>query len=175
LRLGHRETVDFGFYTPDEGFDRPEPLCDALAVAGDLVVTRTAPGTLLGTLGGVNVSFFRYRYDRIDPLDPLLGSVRIAGLRDLAAMKAIAVSQRGLRRDFIDLFFLLRAGLRLDEILRWAREKYCDVAYSEYHLRRALVYFDDADAHPMPKMRLPVEWDGVRRAIAREVAALPPL
>lgn len=171
LRLGHRETEDFDFYAP--AFDDPAPLAEALARAGHLAITKTADGTLIGMLGGVKVSFFRYRYDLLDPVEPLRGAVHLAGMRDLAAMKMIAIGQRGLRRDFVDIHALLRAGFSLREMLDWTRMKYRDLSISEYHLRRSLTYFDDAEAQPMPRMRLPVAWEEVRRTIEREVAALP--
>jgi hypothetical protein len=33
---------------------------------------------------------------------------KVAGILDIAAMKVIAVCQRGTKRDFIDLYFLLQ-------------------------------------------------------------------
>ena len=42
----------------------------------------------------------------------------VAGMRDLAVMKLVALSQRGLRRDFWDLYAILQSGMSLPEIAR---------------------------------------------------------
>jgi len=61
----------------------------------------------------------------LDPLRefPEFPGLRVAGLRDLAASKAEALADRGALRDFIDVYFLVRSGLRLSDILRWAAER----------------------------------------------------
>ena len=87
-------------------------------------------------------------------------------------MKAIAIGGRGSRKDFVDLYFFLQAGGSLDGILSLVRRRFQDVDYNEYHLLKSLVYFEDAESEPMPKMIRDVEWETIRGAIVAEVRRL---
>jgi len=64
-------------------------------------------GTLNATLAGTLVSFFIYPYSLLESLHTLQG-VQVAGLLDLALMKLAAISQRGAKRDFVDLYQICR-------------------------------------------------------------------
>lgn len=55
-------------------------------------------------------------------------------------MKVGALVQRGKRRDFLDLFYLLHK-FSLEEILKFTLKKY--PGYQEMLVLRALIFFDD--------------------------------
>jgi hypothetical protein len=65
---------------------------------------------------------------------------------DIAAMKLVAVSQRGVRKAFHDLVALDRNGVDLDSMLEAYRRRFRvgDVT----HVLRALTWFDDAEGEP---------------------------
>jgi hypothetical protein len=172
LYLGHRRSVDLDWFLA-------EPLGDPLALARDLqsagvpfTTERTARGTLHGRVLGVRISFLEFRYPLLDPLLawPEMGC-NLAALRDLACMKLSAIAQRGSKKDFIDLYALLRSGLPLLGMLQDYREKFSVADLG--HLRYALAYFDDADKERLPKMLWPVRWREIRREIQAAVRALP--
>jgi predicted nucleotidyltransferase component of viral defense system len=69
-----------------------------------------------------------------------------ASLEDIAPMKAVAISQRGSARDFIDLYFLLKkTNYNFADILEFVLNKYDLQKEYEYHLKTSFVYFDDAE------------------------------
>ncbi|MBP1656791.1 MAG: hypothetical protein H6Q31_1392 [Bacteroidetes bacterium] len=85
-------------------------------------------------------------------------------------MKISAVAQRGARKDFVDVFALLKFGMPLESILSLYRRKY---AVTEiFHLLRSLVYFDVAESERMPRMLLNVTWSAVKSTLRREVQRL---
>jgi hypothetical protein len=131
----------------------------------------TRRSTLYGTVRGVRVSFFQFRYRLLVPLVfwPEAGC-QLAALEDLACMKLSAISQRGSRKDFVDLFALGRHGFSLQQMLGWYREKFevDDVA----HLLYALVYFDDADAEPRPSMIWKVSWREVKTTLREWIQSI---
>ncbi len=49
----------------------------------------------------------------------------MAGIKDIAAMKLSAITGRGTKKDFVDLYFLLRQ-YELKEILGFYNEKFSD-------------------------------------------------
>jgi len=70
----------------------------------------------------------------------------LASLKDLEAMKAIAIVQRGTAKDFVDLYHLLiKTGHSFSELLKNVIKKYSLEKRYEYHLKTSLIYFDDAD------------------------------
>jgi hypothetical protein len=164
LWLGHRRSVDFDWFTP-------EPLGDPLLFARQLQqdlpfhVGTVARGTLHGTLYGVRLTFLEYRYRLLEPPTPWPEQAcELASLRDLACMKLSAISQRGAKKDFLDLHALGTAGgLDLPGMLADYREKYetRDIA----HVLYALTYFDDAERERTPAMFWPVRWPEVRETI----------
>jgi hypothetical protein len=87
----------------------------------------------------------------------------VAGLRDLAAMKLATVAGRGLRRDFWDLYEILRSGLSIEEAARVYRTRFGRGEGDLYHVARALAYFEDAEAEPvLPKGMTPALWRRIK-------------
>ncbi len=169
LYLGHRISVDLDFFGL-ESFD-VEELAWRLADLGRFRLESFAPDTLLGFFEDVRISFFRYRYPLVDEPVTVLDTL-VVGLGDLAAMKIEAIGQRGSRRDFIDLYFICRSRMTLAEALEWHRRKFAGLNINVMHLIRALVYFEDAEADPMPEMLRLVSWPDVRRFFEQETQAL---
>jgi hypothetical protein len=76
----------------------------------------------------------------------------IADWRDIAAMKLVALSQRGTKKDFVDLFFLLRDKLTLADFKTLVEQKFTGIRYNWTHIIRSLGYFEEAENDPMPLM-----------------------
>jgi hypothetical protein len=92
--------------------------------------------------------------------------------QDIAAMKLEAIAGRGSRKDFVDLFVLIRAGLTLEDVFQLFDRKYGTGRTERYHRLRALSYFEDAEREPMPEMLVPLEWSEVRTFFEREAKRL---
>jgi hypothetical protein len=170
LHLGHRVSVDLDFFTRQDHYEA-EPLVQHLQAIAHLDVQQQSRGTLVGRLGGVRISFFVYPYPLLEEPVELEGC-RVAQLLDIALMKLIAISQRGTKRDFVDLFFICQHGYALGELLRQIPLKYVTVSYPSYHLLRALVYFADAEKDESPQMLAPFEWDQAKRFFEAQVKRL---
>ena len=169
LHLGHRVSIDLDFFGPDS-FDS-FALAGQLADLGQFRLDRIAPDTLLGELKDVKISFFRYRYPLVTAPALALG-VKIASLQDLVAMKLDAVSRRGTKRDFIDLFFITRSGLSLEEGLMWYQHKYAGLDMNIVHVVKSLAYFIDAEPDPPPQMLVGFSWNETKRFFESEAKSL---
>ncbi|MCL2417520.1 MAG: nucleotidyl transferase AbiEii/AbiGii toxin family protein [Bacteroidales bacterium] len=111
------------------------------------------------------------KYDYYPWLESMIveDGIRLAGMKDIAAMKLGAITNRGSRKDFVDLFFLLKT-FSMKEIFGFYAEKFPDS--TPFITFRSLVYFDDADKENMPDMLIPTTWEEVKKRIADEVKKL---
>lgn len=148
-----------------------EPLIQGLQSLGHLAIQQQKRGTLNATLGGTQVSFFVYPYPLLEGFGTL-ENVKVAGLLDLALMKLTSITQRGAKRDLVDLYQICQTAYCLDDLLPHLPEKYPRVGYPSYQILRSLVYFEDAEADPMPAMLIPVEWIEVKGFFESEVRRL---
>ena len=165
LQLAHRRSVDFDFFAPDS-FDSAVKVRE-LDHAGKFELSHLDKNTVNGSLDGIRLSFFQYSYRLLQPLMSYK-TLAVARKLDIAAMKVQAVAGRGSRKDFIDLYFLLKE-YSLEKILDAHSDKFGSRLANRYHALKSLVYFADAENEPLPRMLLPVSWLEVKRTIQGEV------
>lgn len=116
LWLGHRISVDLDFFIPKEF--NPRQVATQLSKLGRFEEEKTDKGTIGGRFQGIKFSLFEYTYPLVAATKSYL-SLNVADLKDIGAMKIDAISSRGARRDFIDLYFICQAGYKLRELLNW--------------------------------------------------------
>ncbi len=161
LQIGHRRSIDFDFFIPAD-FDT-SVIVNKLTLMGSYQRDSEGKNTINGTLNGVRISFFGYRYDIIDDFK-IFNKIRLAGLKDIAAMKLEAIAGRGSKKDFIDLYFLLQQ-FTLEEIFYFHTLKYGTGLSNQYHHLKSLVYFTDAETEAMPVVIKPLDWNNVKNQI----------
>ena len=147
MRLGHRESVDFDFFT--HLVFEPFALAQSIAYLRVQLVTQQDKNTLscdVGTeKGAVKMSFFGgLSLRQIDAPDRAqCNGIAVASLRDIFGMKCATVSQRGESKDYLDIHALMvRAGLSLTEGLGAAGAIF-GRQYNPLLTLQALSYFDD--------------------------------
>lgn len=169
LQMGHRISEDLDLFRPGP-FD-PTLILEGLARLGPVAVQARSAGALHLRLEGLRVSFLTAQAPLLFPGTRYRG-LTIADPRDIAVMKLVAIGGRGSRKDFIDLYFFLRDGVGLETLFSLLRRRFTGIDYNAYHLLKSLVYFDDAETEPMPRMLKPVSWAEIRAAIVAEVRRL---
>ncbi len=168
LQYGHRRSVDFDFFSSQDF--NTQKLRQACLKLGEFTVTSEARGTLHGTLAGVRLTFLYYPYRLLGCL-LAYNSLKLADPRDIACMKLQAVANRGSKKDFFDLYELLR-HYTLEDILTWFETKYGRKAYSRLHLLKSLIYFADADNEPLPRLLIGPSWSKVKIFMRQQVKKL---
>lgn len=169
LQLGHRESEDLDFFSREPFV--PDVLEQQLHPFGTLSETELAKGTVNTYLDGVKLQFLEYPYRLLEPLVVWEG-ITLSSVIDIACTKLQTVGMRGSKKDFIDLYFLLQ-HYTLKNLLDYTKKKYAESDYSETHILKSLVYFDDADAQPMPRMHKDVSWKQVKDSIIEAVKTTP--
>lgn len=169
LQLGHRLSIDFDFFTSKK-FES-HVVSSELARVAAFEVEEIDKGTILGKFMGTRFSLFFYQYPLIFAPIPYL-SLRIADVRDIAAMKIDAIASRGTKRDFIDLYFVCQNNYRLEDLLDLYDKKYGILASNLMHIKKSLIFFEDADSDAMPVMLMDVKWNDVKLYFEAEVKKL---
>ncbi len=162
LQIGHRISVDIDLFT-NTPFDS-NFLSAELKQKCNFKESLDRGYFLQGQIAGVKVDILKY------PYKPLFDVIEVEDVRmvlaaDIASMKMAAITNRGRKRDFIDLFFLLKQ-FSLKQIIEWYQQKYDAEIFM---LLQSLVYFDDANGDIDLNMLLPLDWEAVKQEISTQV------
>lgn len=168
LQIGHRTSVDLDFY--NQQVFKQEGAVRALTTnLPQVEITATGEGTIFGKFNKTEFSIFHYPYKLLKP-SVLFQNTYLASIEDIAAMKIGAIIQRGTKRDFIDIYYLLNK-FSLDELIKLTIKKY--PGYQEMLILRALFYFEDAEKE---KKKRPIKifdknfsWKMAKEEIFKEV------
>lgn len=169
LHLGHRISVDFDFFT-SVVFDS-DKVVRTLRQVGTFNLERFAENTVLGTFNHVRFSLFTYQYPLIFKTIPYL-KIDLANPRDIGAMKIAAISTRGTKKDFFDLFKLAEVGITIDNCLKYYEKKYKSFANNTYTIISALSYFAEAEESADPQMIDKISWEEVKSFFEKEAIKL---
>lgn len=169
LQLGHRISYDLDFFTQEE-FDE-EMLLPEIEKISTFQLERLAWRTILGKFKDIKFSIFYYKYPLLYSAKKF-GMINITDIRDIAAMKVAAIASRGTKRDFVDLYFICREGMSLSDIIRVYDEKYRNLATTEIHIMKSLIYFEDAEPDEMPEMLKKASWKDVKKYFEGEIKKL---
>lgn len=140
LHIGHRESVDFDFFSFDEfkTFNIKRRVMNFRAI-DKVIVSKPYEFTFL--LNGVKITFFHYPFE-IDYEINFDRILRMPSLLTLAAMKAYALGMRAKWKDYVDLYFIMKDFHSLSEIIQQAEKIFGD-EFNEKIFRTQLSYFKD--------------------------------
>lgn len=159
LQIGHRMSVDLDLFGKLETSEAA--FANALTTFEKVIILKKTANIHIFSINDIKVDFVNYPYPWIDDGITAQG-IRLAGLRDIAAMKLAAITGRGTKKDFIDIFFLLQE-FSLSDMLRFYEAKYRDG--SSFLVLKSLVYFDDAEPEQEPFMLKAISWQAVKATI----------
>jgi hypothetical protein len=149
LQIGHRTSEDFDFFKKDP-FD-PEILLSILrnhVVSVEEIVLEK--GTLLTRLDGIRCSFLLYDIPLLFDYINFYG-IKLADWRDIIAEKIKTISQRGSKKDFYDVFYVINSKrLSIEELVNIFKKRFESTGINFYHVLRSLTYFDEAEEEPDP-------------------------
>lgn len=171
LQTGNRKSVDLDFFTTEKNFITKELLSNFVDNK-NWSTDFEKPNTLYGVLYDAKVSFITYPF--FVPKQKFLeyGFVKILDKTDVAVMKIVAISQRGKKRDFFDLYWCAKNIESLENIIRRLPEQYPSVAHDYHHILKSLVYFDDAESDSEPVIFFNVDWNTVKDFFKKEIPIL---
>lgn len=163
--LNHRNSIDLDFFTFNEIDLRKY---QKLFATSELNLI--SKDTLHAVAEGINVSFFYYPYSLLKPLTRL-EIINIASLEDILCMKIGAVISRGSRKDFIDIYFIMKnLKINAKEAITLFKKKYGEC--NDILIRKAMVFFEDAEKEPEIATVKRVSWEKVKKFFEDNFAKL---
>lgn len=167
LQAGHRQSVDLDFFTEREKFDEKK-MEKLLTSQGRWITTSLSKGTLYGEFMGAKLSFIAYPFFMPTMPTCKYGAITIMTPINIAVMKITAISQRGRKRDFFDLYWICQNVKPLSEIIPRVHKQYA-VRQNPTHILKSLVYFEDAESDPEPEIYFKANWNTVKSFFIQEI------
>jgi hypothetical protein len=181
VHLRHRESRDLDFFFHRGAVDL-RALAKKLGEVRQFAVTHKRAGTLRGLFGDTKVEFFHAdegRPQKLLEVPQTVAGLRVAGLKDLMAMKLKVVGDRGEMRDYYDIKLIEEQGhLTVEDGIALFLERYGVGPASEAlrHVVGTLGYLDDVeedDALPTSKAELTDWWQTRQARLVRHLARNP--
>jgi hypothetical protein len=162
LYLGHRRSIDFDLFTTNKIKRKSikNYLIDKKYPVDQLIYEEEDQFHFIDN--GIKITFFRYPF-KIEGRTDFDGIIRIPELSVLAAMKAYALGGRGKWKDYVDLYFLLKNGFSVDDIIESAAGLF-GATFNGKLFREQLSYFEDINyEEEVIYLDKPVEKEEIKR------------
>lgn len=167
LQWGHRQSVDLDFFTPEKDFETDQLI--GKFQPANWKTTKIEKGTVYGELFGVKISFIAYPWFIPQQRLHQYGTVRILDDEDIVVMKILAISQRGAKRDFYDLYWYSTQKNSLVTAIESISSQYPNHDHNFHHILKSLTYFDDAEDDPDPVIFFEASWQKIKEYFLTEV------
>jgi hypothetical protein len=160
LRLGHRPSVDFDFFS-EKALDR-DMIYTALPFMAQSIIVQDERNALSVLVADdhlensehshVKISFFgMFNVGRVGEPDMTEdGILQVASFDDLMATKVKVILQRAEAKDYRDIAEMVKAGVSLARGLAAAREIF-GTHFQPSESLKAMVYFNDGDLSTLTK------------------------
>ena len=165
LQIGHRKSIDLDLFSHSD--------FEATAILQHLVECGFRPNvlhqfkqTLIVEIEGVKVDFIRFRYPFAQDVQIIEG-IRLTHIQDIACMKIDAIMGRGKKKDFCDLYFLLKK-YSLKNIMACYQQMFQHSTL--FHVYKSLTWFEDADMDvELFVFDKKYKWENAKKAIIKSV------
>jgi len=141
FQLRHRRSFDFDIFTREN--ISPDFTKEIKEIFGKKIEIFKESETELTfySLSKVKITFFHYPFKSLYPIIRTT-SIPIFDWREIAADKAYTLGRRPIYRDYVDLFFIIKKGHKLKNIISDTEKKF-NVLFSEKLFLGQITYFGD--------------------------------
>ncbi len=163
--LKHRYSIDLDFFTQKEvdfrQFYQNFSPSEIRSISKD---------TIHAKVKEVNVSFFFFPYPLLKPFSHL-DLLKVASLEDILCMKINAIILRGSRKDFVDVYFIMKKlKIKSEDTIKLFTRKF--EKYDEIIIRKSITFFEDAEKEPEFPILKKVSWSSIKDFFIREFAKI---
>ncbi len=163
LQIGHRLSIDLDFFSSQK--KNITEIENELLFLDGFKLNAKNNYSIFGEYNGVKVDILNYPYQFIS--EPILhNGITLCNKEDICAMKLKTSMNRGAKKDFYDIYFLLQE-YSLAHMFELFVKKYHNIEPNA--IIRSLTYFEDANKHENPVLLKEKEltWDTVQETIIK--------
>ncbi|PIE86052.1 MAG: hypothetical protein CSA05_02585 [Bacteroidia bacterium] len=171
LQLGHRISVDIDLFSETD-FDTNDILTELRKNLELQVIMQKEKNSLIlnARLKNTNnefvkIDFVKYPYPLLQNVKHESG-IRFLSVEDIIPMKLSAIANRGAKKDFFDIYELMKT-FSLSDMFKLFSKKYPNVAH--FHILKSLTYFEDAEIEFDPIILNGTDWEIVKQTIEDNV------
>lgn len=147
MQIKHRRSVDFDIFTDKSISNSLKIKVKKIFGPVDYYVD-TGDQISFHTQDNISITLVWYYYKRLFPLVPT-ASLALASFQDIMADKAHTIGRRGVWRDYVDFYLVLKNKyLKLDQIIDLAKRKFGG-EFNESLFLEQLTYYGDVDIVPV--------------------------
>ncbi|MBU3922718.1 hypothetical protein KJ684_00575 [Patescibacteria group bacterium] len=165
LQIGHRHSFDFDIFLNREILRKDHALLRKY-----FKIKRTDLNTSeqldVITKDDIKITLCHYLYNPIFSLVKT-DSLSLVSVKDIAADKAFTIGKRGVWRDYVDMFFLLKK-LSIGDIIKFAEKKFKKEFNSKLFLEQ-LTYFKDLRRFDISFIKEKYSEDEVKKYLIKQV------
>lgn len=158
LQIGHRKSFDLDFFT-DKDFNVNE-ITSYLSGKLQGKIISTGENTVYALIENVNISFISFKYKMIREF-VRYSDISLASFEDIACMKCSAISLRSEKKDFYDLYEILKR-IQPMELKNMLNEKFQTNGFNPYYMAKTFFYFDEVEKSPDPISLNGTTWEKVK-------------
>lgn len=166
LQIGHRQSIDADMFA----FTQADMEETALLLQNDypgITIRRTTKVFIFCHINGIKCDFVNYANVKTIRPTQRIDDIHLYSVEDIAAMKLNAICGRGSKKDFYDIYALLKM-FSLRELLNFYDEKY--MSDNSWMALKSLQYFEDANNEESPVCIQPFpDWEKLKEAILKDV------
>jgi hypothetical protein len=164
LQIGHRQSVDIDLFGEIDFEDQERNI----EITENIEFLKKSKNINVLSIDNIKIDIVNYKYPWLSPLVKE-DNYRLASLEDIAAMKLNAITGRGTKKDFIDLYYLLK-HFSVNDCFKFYLKKFDDG--NLFLVKKSLTYFDDAEPEPMPVMKENITWEEIKEKLQKKTIPL---
>jgi predicted nucleotidyltransferase component of viral defense system len=158
LRFGHRKSIDLDMFAVKK-FD-PLEINSLLEIDYAFKFQSNNKYMLFCYINNIKVDWVYHPFELLKPIE-IIDGVRLFSVEDISAMKLFAVTKRGSKKDFFDIYKLCEI-LSPEKLFNNFIQKYGEE--NVWMVKMSLIYFEDADKEEDPEIiEKKMTWDKVKK------------
>lgn len=158
LQLGHRRSFDIYLFSRED-FDVERYSQIILGLNGKIL--REEKDTIDAIIDEIKLTLLFYPYKMLEDFH-MIERIRVADIKDIACMKVVAISQRAEKKDFYDIYEILKQ-ISPDSLKTLFLEKYDKNKINCYHILKSFFYFEDVEDSPDPVSLKDSKWNEIKK------------
>ncbi len=165
LQKGHRFSIDLDLFTPYP-FDNDQVIEKLIETFESFILKSEGKQMIFAEIEDVKVDLVKMNYPILfeTTLDE---NIRMLHINDIAPMKLKAMVQRGSKKDFFDIYYILQ-DMSLSTLLELYKSKFNQNEI--FHVIKSLSYFEDAESDFNPIVYDPkIDWNTIKENLKIEL------